>query len=345
MARDLVAKGFRSCCRRGGRAGAVWTSSALLIYLGLRAAMENSRSPLPAADLGKLVLLHDSNSGDPWSLLHSVTRIDFDQGVSFPSNPFRFPFVKNIKGPSWVYCRNADHDMSNSDRRAGLYDKMARDLEEHGAAFLRGGETSQSLSLSDLFSVNDGAITAVLKPANPPVRANVLYLGPEFAVPISEAVREIFLPYFDKGKMLSYQFLEIEVEAEAVRAVAIALCPLTIILDRVVISGSDPLVIRTRLRKALPRAPEKQLYDPVMLHTSFARLLGPPNIPLEEKTSSVDQLQFFHELVVRINERIHGFKASVSELWFVEEFDVLALALNGRTRTHRFNLDCLGHNR
>jgi hypothetical protein len=40
---------------------------------------------------------------------------------------------------------------------------MARDLDERGAAFLEGGETSQSLTLSDLFDVRDGAVVPKLK--------------------------------------------------------------------------------------------------------------------------------------------------------------------------------------
>lgn len=48
--------------------------------------------------------------------------------------------------------------------RAELYSKMARDLDERGAAFLKGGETSQSLTLSDLFdTADDGAVVPRLK--------------------------------------------------------------------------------------------------------------------------------------------------------------------------------------
>lgn len=39
------------------------------------------------------------------------------------------------------------------------------------------------------------------------------------------------------------------------------------------------------------------------------------------------------------------FQATVSELWFVEEYDVLALALNGRMKTRRFHLGCGGGDR
>ena len=56
-----------------------------------------------------------------------------------------------------------DAPTSNMVKRARLYEKMSRDLDEHGPAFLNHGETSQSLSLSDLFSVKDGAVTPNLK--------------------------------------------------------------------------------------------------------------------------------------------------------------------------------------
>lgn len=267
---------------------------------------------------------------------------------------------------------SSDKPISNQEQRSRLYDKMSRDLDEHGAAFLKHGETSQSLSLSDLFTIKDGSVTPNLKAAIPPVRANVLYLSPQYSIPISKAVRSIFLPHFDKmiwfQNSTMYHFSmfhashhitpvpateeEIEAEANAVKAVAEGLCPLKIVLDRVVLtstgvllgcwqvtSGTDPITIRAKLRTVLPRAPEKQLYDAAILHTSFARLLGQPNASLEEadKTSG---LQFFHDLVTQLNHQIHGFQATVTELWYVEELDVLALALDGRMKVHKFQIGC-----
>ncbi|KAK1289322.1 hypothetical protein QJS10_CPB18g01351 [Acorus calamus] len=263
--------------------------------------------------------------------------------------------------------------MPGEDQRSRLYDKMEMDLDEQGAVFLGEGETSQSLSLSDIFSVKNGSIAPVLKAADPPVRATVLHLSTDFSVPISKAVRSVFLPYFDNVIWFQntsvYHFSmfhashhlasvpatedEIEAEADAIKAVAEAICPLKIVLDRViftptgvllgcwqVISGTDPLIIRAKLRDALPHAPQKQFYDPVMLHTSFARLLGHPNIPPEEMQKPISEVQFFHDLVTRLNSMIRGSEATVSELWFVEELDVLALALNGRIKVHRFRLGC-----
>ncbi|KAF8747258.1 hypothetical protein HU200_013248 [Digitaria exilis] len=259
-------------------------------------------------------------------------------------------------------------------RRAELYSKMARDLDERGAAFLRGGETSQSLTLSDLFNTaEDGAVVPRLKAADPPVRANVLYLDPKFANVISKAVKEVFLPYFDQviwfQNTSMYHFSmfhashhmepivatddEIEAEVEAVKGITKTVCPLKIVLDRVVLtstgvllglwqveSGTDPAEIRSRLREVLPRAPQKQLYDPVLLHTSFARILGHPKLPQEQSVSSFDHIKFFHGLVAQVSEKIRGFQATVSELWYVEEYDVLALALNGKMKVRKLHLSC-----
>ncbi|KAH1254739.1 hypothetical protein GmHk_04G011118 [Glycine max] len=150
----------------------------------------------------------------------------------------------------------SDSPNSNTGQRSKLYDKMGRDLDEHGAAFLKHGETSQSLSLSDIFTLKDGSVTPALKPANPPVRANVLYLSTEFSVPIAEAVKNVFNPYFDKAIWFQnsslYHFSmfhashhivpvpatkeEIEAEASSVEVVAATLCPLKIVLDRVLTS-------------------------------------------------------------------------------------------------------------
>ncbi|KAJ4712130.1 Transmembrane protein [Melia azedarach] len=304
-----------------------------------------------------------------WSHSKTVTLIWFISLVLFYSL-----FHMALQNSSQNYpSSNPGSRISNEEQRARLYDKMARDLDEHGAAFLKQGETSQSLSLSDIFSLKDGVVTPVHKAANPPVRANVLYLSPEYSVPISDAVKRIFSSHFDKAIWFQnsslYHFSmfhashhispvpatedEIEAEATAVRTVAEGICPVKIVLDRVVltstgvllgcwqvISGTDPITIRAKLRAALPHAPEKQLYDPAILHTSFARLLGHPTASPMELHNTSDQLRFFHEIVDRLNNEIRGSKAVVSELWYVEEHDVLALALDGRMKVRKFPLGC-----
>ncbi|CAK9158677.1 unnamed protein product [Ilex paraguariensis] len=306
-----------------------------------------------------------------WNHSKSVTLIWLICAIIFYS-VFRLLLRNSYHTTRSIYSVATDFPNSNSERRLRLYDNLERDLEENGALFLKQGETSQSLSLSDLFTVKDGTVTPVLQAANPPVRANVLYLSTEHSVPISKAVKGIFLPYFDRAIWFQnssmYHFsmfhashhitpvpaseVEIETEANDVKAVAEVLCPLKIVLDRVVLtstgvllgcwqvlSGPDPITVRAKLKTALPRAPEKQLYDAAIFHTSFARLLGhPTTLPAEvDKTS---EIHFFHQLVARLNNQIHGIQATVSELWYVEEYDLLALALNGRMQIRKYQLSC-----
>ncbi|XP_048617396.1 uncharacterized protein LOC106404585 isoform X2 [Brassica napus] len=193
------------------------------------------------------------------------------------------------------------------------------------------------------------------------------YISAQITLSLSreEVVKSVFSPYFENtiwyqdSNMYHFSMFhashhivsvpatedEVEAEAAAVKAVANKLCPLEIVLDRVLLtstgvllgcwkvnSGDDPITIRSKLRSVLPRAPEKQLYDAAILHTSLARLLGPPISPTE--AGSGDHLQVLHELVTKLNNQIRGFKALVSELWYVEEFDLLALALGGRMKVY-----------
>ncbi|XP_057791995.1 uncharacterized protein LOC131008904 [Salvia miltiorrhiza] len=261
--------------------------------------------------------------------------------------------------------------IANAEQRSILYTQLAKELDEKGAVFLKQGQTSQSLSLSDLFILKDGTLAPMLKVADPPVRANVLHLSTEFSVPISEAVKNILLPYFGEAIWFQnssmYHFsmfhashhiapvpaseLQIEAEARAVKDVSKSICPMNIFLDRVVltstgvllgcwqvVSGADPVTIRAKLKSALPHAPQKQLYNEAMLHTSFCKTPWPPLSLQEEKKMS--DLQIFHELVSRLNRKIAGLKATVSELWYVEEYDLLALALNGKMKIRKFNFGC-----
>ncbi|KAK9080458.1 hypothetical protein SSX86_000216 [Deinandra increscens subsp. villosa] len=287
-------------------------------------------------------------------------------------------FYATFRMASKLYPSSKDLPVSNGERLK-LYDKMSRDLDEHGALFLKHGETSQSLLLSDLFDIKNGSVTPALKAANPPVRANVLHLSTEYSLPIAKEVRDVFSPTLNEGLIIfglviwfqnselyhfsmfhaSHHILpvhaaddEIEAEVDSVKSVANQLCPLKIILDRVVltstgvllgcwqvISGTDPVNIRSKLRNALPHAPEKQLYAPAILHTSLARILGHPKISSRE-TNVDSEVQHFHELVARLNNRIRGTKATIYELWYVEEYDVLALALDGKMKIRRFQFGC-----
>lgn len=70
----------------------------------------------------------------------------------------------NLEGRLSLCCYDlSDPIVTYAEQSTRLYDKMERDLQENGPKFLKQGETSQSLSLSDLFTLKDGIILPVLK--------------------------------------------------------------------------------------------------------------------------------------------------------------------------------------
>ncbi|CAN6550645.1 unnamed protein product [Malus baccata var. baccata] len=155
--------------------------------------------------------------------------------------------------------RNSNSSL-NSTSRSALYDQMGRDLAEHGP----------SLSLSDIFTIRGGSVAPVLKPTNPPIRVNVLYLSTQYSFPtLSEVNSSLYhFSMFHASHHISPVPVtsdEIKAEAAAFRNITEGFCPLKIILDRVVLtsmgvllgcwqvtSGSDLITIREKLRIALP---------------------------------------------------------------------------------------------
>ena len=70
----------------------------------------------------------------------------------------------NLEGRLSLCCYDvSDPIVTYAEQSTRLYDKMERDLQENGPKFLKQGETSQSLSLSDLFTLKDGSISPILK--------------------------------------------------------------------------------------------------------------------------------------------------------------------------------------
>lgn len=100
--------------------------------------------------------------------------------------------------------------------------------------------------------------------------------------------------------------------------------------------GGEPALLRKALAQALPNAPGpagQMVKEPAMLHTTIARLLQPSDattVDAGEVTLAVDML----------SQELCGLTAVFKELWFVEELEVLALALNGHFIKHRAPLKC-----
>ncbi|CAI6003980.1 unnamed protein product [Closterium sp. NIES-65] len=226
------------------------------------------------------------------------------------------------------------------DKRSEVYDKMEAEFYDKGAEFLFGSSstTSQSLKLSDIFELRNGEVHPVLKPARPPVRANVLRMDPEFAASIQEIVKDNILHHFRGGVWLqdpdvyhmsifhaSHHLSPVPAtakqladEVRAVKGVSKRLCPLRVSLDRViltatgvllacwqVVEGTDPAELRDELKEALPRAPKQQLYNRVMLHTSLARILAPPTWPDGTLAHNAESaMPIFRSIVSELNQKL-----------------------------------------
>lgn len=71
-----------------------------------------------------------------------------------------FVCIKIMQLEFWF---SAGSSIANAEQRSILYTQLAKELDEKGAVFLKQGQTSQSLSVSDLFTLKDGTVMPVLK--------------------------------------------------------------------------------------------------------------------------------------------------------------------------------------
>ncbi|CAI0399416.1 unnamed protein product [Linum tenue] len=138
---------------------------------------------------------------------------------------------------------------------------MARDLDEKVEAVLKHGETSQALSLSDIFTLKDGSVTPVLMVTIAEAVSCVLYLSPQYSVPISLLMlsnSHVFCSaiWLQNSTVFHFSMFyaphhitpvpatesQIKAEAAAVRTAVETFCPFQIVLDRVVLTSTGVLL-------------------------------------------------------------------------------------------------------
>jgi len=154
---------------------------------------------------------------------------------------------------------------------------------------------------------------------------------------------------------------EVEAEAAAIAGVAAAACPVRATIERLLLTssgvvvacwqalpgGAEPADIRAALAAALPRAPGpagQMVREPLIFHTTVARLLAPLRAPhswLGSRRAGGGEpgpeavAADVAAAVAGLSSELCGLTATFSELWFVEERDLLALALRGNFSTRR----------
>ncbi|BDA45523.1 hypothetical protein COCOBI_07-3100 [Coccomyxa sp. Obi] len=269
------------------------------------------------------------------------------------------------------------HPMNVARRK--LYDDLGAQLDHSG--LMLGKEQTQGLDARSLFRERDGRVEPALQPLQVPVRAVVLHVGEAAAARTLSATVERHLSPLaqDAGLWLqdpskyhatlfhasAHQFpveassAEVATELKAVERSAVHLCPIEVVLERVIatptgnvlacwqiLGGSEPEAVRRALRGALPRAPPAEhqtVQDAAILHTTLARLLRLPTAPAAGRvlrSGAPDGAALLRSAVARISAELCGLRATLPTLWYVEEEDLLALALNGRVRKHPVQMLC-----
>mmetsp|Transcript_29348 Transcript_29348/g.82770 ORF Transcript_29348/g.82770 Transcript_29348/m.82770 type:complete len:351 (-) Transcript_29348:436-1488(-) len=247
-----------------------------------------------------------------------------------------------------------------------IYDRLSSEILEKGLQI----EGTQGVTVSSMFRRESGQLVPILKKLDLPVRAIVFrFTDTKAQQLLTGAVEQHLRPLatpagmWEQDSTLYHSTVyhasphqypvvaepqEVEVELLSIRRVAEALCPLEVVLARVVSSstgvvmatwqvlgGSDPVDVRQALASALPRAPppaQQTVREPSILHTTLARLVEPP--------ASSNAARSLLDATAAMTNLLCGLRTTLDALWFVEEEQLLALALGGQHADTEIPLQC-----
>lgn len=170
---------------------------------------------------------------------------------------------------------------------------------------------------------------------------------------------------------------QINSEILSILNVAERLCPIHATLESIVIThtgtilalwqpspgSTEPLDLRNKLQQALPQASKKQVVtDKVLLHTTLARIATTSTTDgddinnqmerqlekgvevLTQSPSLLPNKEALWAAVESITREFCGTQTRMDALWYVEEEDLLALALNGRVKKYTIPFQCSNTN-
>ena len=311
-------------------------------------------------------------------------------GLKLKKSGFLLDSGKVGKATTSVWkAKHAFHAMT----RRKLYESMEDVFLENG---LRLDEVNlQGFTLNDIFEYSDTEVKPKLRHLSVPTRAVVGAISDlQTAEQLGEAVLRYLVPVLPAGGVwLQNNALlhttifhasshldtvraseqQITHEISMLRAATETMCPMRIVLERVVITsggvvlgcwqivgGTEPLDMRERLKTALPQAPTQVIKDGAILHTTLARIVKPPE-SLEGgglQASGEDAVLTVQgrrigptEGLIRdrplqwaaesLTEELCGMVTVLDKLWYVEEEDMWALALDGTFSKHSLELKCM----
>ena len=154
----------------------------------------------------------------------------------------------------------------------------------------------------------------------------------------------------DRGALLRH-------ESTVLRELFGEFCAVVLVLERIIVTSGGAVLglwqvlerdetrandvshVRERLRGAFPYAPAKQMSTPYIVHTTFARVI---HGVAGAGSSAVgrDSFDAVDRACRQMMAELCGLEVDVDRYWFVEERDLLALALRGDFTAESLPLRC-----
>eukprot|EP01024_Parvocaulis_polyphysoides_P012083 TRINITY_DN14310_c0_g1_i7.p1 TRINITY_DN14310_c0_g1~~TRINITY_DN14310_c0_g1_i7.p1 ORF type:complete len:355 (-),score=19.36 TRINITY_DN14310_c0_g1_i7:63-1127(-) len=263
--------------------------------------------------------------------------------------------------------------------RSRLYEQMSKSLTSKGLNLQGELTQGMSISDIFEFNL-DGSIKPILHPISEPVRAVVLpFVDSKAQLFLNNLLKEHLLNKISENVVWTQKPSlfhstvwhaststfpvkadgnQVIKEQSTVEELSRIICPQTLVLDRVVITPSGNVVacwqvldgteisdIRQHLEQNLPNVPPRQyqvVQDMNIVHTTIARIVKSPTAP-GQKNSKSERRQtskLLQKLAQEMTEVGCGFITTVNEVWYVQEWDFLALALNGKFEYQSFPFSC-----
>ncbi|EFN53062.1 hypothetical protein CHLNCDRAFT_54034 [Chlorella variabilis] len=157
---------------------------------------------------------------------------------------------------------------------------------------------------------------------------------------------------------------DVDMEEYLIKDVGHKACPLHLTLERIVatpsgtvlacwqiMNGTDVLDIRNWLEEILPHHSKQQVVqDRTILHTTLARLVAPPKLDGLAAAATdggqggggaaADAARVLQAAADRMTTDLCGLRTVIDKMWFVEEYEKLALALRGTFRQREVPMEC-----
>eukprot|EP00892_Ulva_mutabilis_P010295 jgi/Ulvmu1/7638/UM038_0065.1 len=253
----------------------------------------------------------------------------------------------------------------NSERQR-VYHSIEQNFRTNGLSL--GAPITQGLSMSDIFQVKKGQVVPQLLALQVPVRAIVAPVtDPVASHRLSDVFMKYIASLVPSSGVwpqnsnlyhatvwhasthqapVPVNRVELDAEMQAVTRAMQDLCPLHLTLESVVITeggvvmacwqvsrGTATTTLRASIQAVLPGAPspDKQaVQNKAIWYTTLGRLLEEPRVGWLSRLWGSTTTSVLDAAARHMTEELCGLQMLLDRVWYVQEYERLALALNGR---------------